>query len=82
MSKYMYEFDSLEDFNVWHNQLKEQLNYPLENINQGTGMPDGTFTESYTAAIQINDKWVAVVDENYADGLTLTNLRLPKPGDI
>ena len=75
----MYQFDSLEDFNVWHNELKKQLNYPLENINQGTGLPNGTFTDSYTTAIEIDNKWVAVVDEQYAEGLTLTDLRLPKP---
>jgi hypothetical protein len=79
MSKYMYEWNSLEDFNVWHNQLKQQLNYPLENVNQATGLPSGTFTNSYTKPIQIDNKWIAVVEDTYADGLTLTNLRLPKP---
>jgi hypothetical protein len=79
MAKYMYEWDSLDDFNTWHNNLKQQLNYPLENINQATGLPNGTFTDTYTSAIQIDNKWVAVVDTIYAEGLTLTNLKLPKP---
>ena len=79
MSKYMYEWDSLEDFNVWHNQLKQQLNYPLENVNQATGLPNGTFTDTYAKPIQIDNKWIAVVEDTYAAGLTLTNLRLPKP---
>lgn len=79
MAKNMYEWDSLEDFNNWHNQLKQQLNYPLQNTNQATGLPDGTFTENHTSPIQINEKVIAVVEEQYADGLTLTDLRLPKP---
>lgn len=79
MAKNMYKWDSLEDFNTWHNNLKQQLNYPLENINQATGLPDGTFTDTYTSAIQIDNKWVAVVEDIYAEGLTSTNLRLPKP---
>ena len=79
MAKYMYEWNSLEDFNVWHNQLKQQLNYPLENINQATGLPNGTFTENYTSPIEIDEKVIAIVEEQYAEGLILTNLRLPKP---
>jgi hypothetical protein len=79
MAKNFYEWDSLELFNVWHNNLKLQLGYPIENTNQATGLGDGTFTESYTTPIQIDDKWIAVVEDTYADNLTLTNLRLPKP---
>ena len=79
MAKNFYEWDSLSSFNLWHNELKLLLGYPLENTNQLTGLPDGTFTDTYTKPIQIDDKWIAVVEDAYADGLTLTDLRLSKP---
>lgn len=79
MAKYMYEWNSLNDFIVWHNQLKQQLNYPLENVNQATGLPNGTFTENYTSPIEVSEKIIAVVEEQYSEGLTLTDLRVPKP---
>ena len=79
MAKNFYEFDTLEAFDLWHDELKLQLGYPIENTNQATGLGDGTFTESYTTPIQIDDKWIAVIEDIYADGLTLTDLRLPKP---
>lgn len=79
MAKYMYEWNSLNDFIVWHNQIKQQLNYPLENVNQATGLPNGTFTENYTLPIEVGEKVIAIVEEQYAEGLTLTDLRVPKP---
>lgn len=79
MAQNFYEWDSIEAFNLWHNDLKLQLGYPLENTNQLTALPDGTFTDTYTKPIKIGNKWIAVVEDTYADGLTLTDLRLPKP---
>lgn len=77
--KKFYEWKTQELFDEWHNKLMTDLDYPIENINQATGLPDGTFTEIYTQSFQVDGKVIAVVDEQYADGLVETELRLPKP---
>jgi hypothetical protein len=79
-----YEWDSLEAFNVWHEALKQSLGYPLISTNQATGLPDpdAQITENYTSAIEVQGKFIALVEENYAEGLTSTALRLPRPSDL
>ena len=76
-----YEWNTLTEFNIWHNQLCEQLSYPLTGVNQSTGLPDENAqkTTAYTNATEVNDKWIAWVDSECADGLTQTDLRLPNP---
>jgi hypothetical protein len=72
-----YEWDSLEDFNSWHEALCDQLGYPLTPVNQATGEPDETAqkTTSYTFHFVVGDKVIAKVGEQYTDGLIATDLR-------
>jgi hypothetical protein len=55
------KFDTLEDFDIWHDVIKEELGIPL---------PDG-ITTAYTEAHLVEDgSYSAWVDEEYAEGLT------------
>jgi hypothetical protein len=75
-----YEWDSIESFNAWHNSLCEALGYPLTSVNQATGEqePEATKTIAYTDPIVVNDKIIALVELEYAEGLILTELRQEK----
>jgi len=54
------KFDTLEEFNIWHEAIKEQLGIPL---------PDG-ITTAYTEAHLVEDgTYSAWVDEEYSTGL-------------
>ena len=75
-----YEWNSLESFNQWHNGLCASLGFPLVGINQGTGLPDETaqMTTAYTTTVEVQGKFIAIVESQYAEGLTPTDLREPK----
>lgn len=60
-----YEFNSLEDFNTWHDNLCQ---------SQGTL---NEYTTGYTTATEVSGKWIAYVEDKYCAGLTETNLRIP-----
>lgn len=63
-----YKFESREQFDNWHNNIKEQLGYPLA---------DG-ITVEYTELLQKdNGELFAFVDDELADGLIVTD----KPAD-
>ena len=74
-----YEWNTKEEFDVWHNNLCSVLGYPLTPVNQLTGLPDEDAQKVvvYTNVVKIQDKWIGYVDDEYADGLTATELRLP-----
>lgn len=57
-----YQWASREDFDLWHDALCEQLDYPQ--------MENGVIiTESYTSPFIYNGVFIAFVEEKYADGL-------------
>lgn len=60
-----YEFNTLEEFNTWHTGICATLGIPNEN------------TTTYTEAYEVDGKWIAVVHDSEAVGLTTTELRLP-----
>lgn len=60
-----YEFNTLEEFNTWHTEICTSLGIPNEH------------TTAYTEAIEVDGKWIAVVHDNEATGLTATELRPP-----
>lgn len=62
-----YEWDSLELFNVWHETIKIKLGIPDEQ------------TEAYTSAQEVEGRWIAVVEDSDAEGLSITELRPPLP---
>jgi hypothetical protein len=74
-----YEWNTLAEFDLWHNALCLELGYPETAVNQATRLPDENAqkTVAYTKVFEVDGKWIASVEAEYADGLTLTNLRLP-----
>ncbi len=76
----LYEWNSLEDFNTWHNALCLELGYPLTGTNLGTGEPDENApkTTAYTTPIPVGEKVIAFVEIKYANGLTPTDLEIPR----
>lgn len=59
-----YEFNSLEDFNTWHDNLCQQHNILDKH------------TTAYTIATEVSGKWIAYVEDKYSSGLTETSLRV------
>jgi hypothetical protein len=76
-----YEWNSLADFDLWHDALCLQLGYPIYGVNEATGQIDETTqpTTIYTNAFCVADKFIAIVGDDYLEGLTVTELRPPKP---
>ena len=75
-----YEWDDLDSFNTWHNNLCQSLGYPLISVNQMTGLPDENAqkTERYVDPVILNNKVIAFLTE-HTEGLTLSSLRPPLP---
>jgi hypothetical protein len=73
-----YEWNTENDFNTWHNDLCEQLGYPLIGASQLTGLPDENAqkTTEYTNVTEVEGMWIAWVDDIYSGGLTKTDLRI------
>ena len=65
-----YKFESQEHFNLWHNNLKEQLGYPLN---------DGITTNYTELLTKDNGELYAFVDEQYSNGLEITTKQDDKP---
>jgi len=76
-----YEWNSKEEFDLWHNNLCNSLGYPLTPVNQLTGLvdEDAQKVTAYTQAYKVDNKWIAVVDEEYAQNLQSTNKTLQQP---
>lgn len=74
-----YEWDSIEEFNAWHDALCVTLGYPLDSYNQATGEidPEAAKTTAYTSPSFVAGKIIATVEDEHSEGLTLTELRLP-----
>ena len=74
----IYEFETLEQFNLWHDALCVELGYPLKGANQATLQidPYAQETVAYTSAEEYEGKWLAAIpNPEYAVGLVLaTNL--------
>jgi hypothetical protein len=60
-------FDSVQDFNTWHNAIMEKYEIPNE------------FTEKYTELQEIDGLLVAVVKDEDLEGLTITELKPSLP---
>lgn len=76
-----YFFQSMDDFDIWHNNLCKELGFPKPSILQATNEinPLAPISEVYTTAIAHNDGFIAFVEDKYAEGLTLFDGDLPKP---
>lgn len=69
-----YEWEHLEDFEIWHNKIKKEIGLPKLSVNQ-FGEKCLPYNENYTEAINVNGKIIAVVEDKYASDLSLTDLR-------
>lgn len=69
------KFNSIEDFNNWHNQVKAQLGLPKLSVDEfGQEVPDSVVVIGYTEPhIQAVDDIRAFVDDVFIDGLTITD---------
>jgi hypothetical protein len=72
-----YEWETIEQFNAWHDALCVELAYPIYGVNEATGQIDTSAqaTTAYTSAFEVGSKFIAVVEDAYAQNLTPTNLR-------
>ncbi len=69
-----YKWDSIESFDSWHSEIKLELGLPKPSIYaSGEIVPDGVINDEYTlpVIVAVNDVR-ALVQEQYANGLTLT----------
>jgi hypothetical protein len=66
-------FDSIEDFDNWHNEVCERLGYPLTGLNQLTGEPDleNITTDFTNARLNPNDSRIIAFVGEESFGLTL-----------
>jgi hypothetical protein len=69
-----YEWQTLEDFNQWHNSIKTQLGLPKQSININ-GDACNPIIENYTEAVIMENNVIAMVENEYAENLTITQLR-------
>ena len=68
-----YTFDSIESFDSWHEALKIALSYPLPSIDSEGNVIGEPFSTDYTSVIKVtNTDFRAVVEDEYAKGLTLS----------
>jgi hypothetical protein len=79
-----FEWGSEESFDAWHNAKIEELNLPQASINQASGEIDETAqrTISYTTPHFVENKIIAMVEDEHSQGLTETMLRLPEPPNV
>lgn len=67
-----YKFNSIEDFDNWHNAIIKELNLPKPSVNNnGAVVADAIITNSYTHPFIISDTDIRVyISPDYADGLS------------
>jgi hypothetical protein len=69
-----YEWETLADFNAWHDAKKLELGLPKLSIN-ASGQSIEPMIEEYTNPVEVDGKTIAMVEENHANDLLLTELR-------
>jgi hypothetical protein len=77
MSWEWYEWDNLELFNSWHDQIKLDLGLPRMSIDNN-GQECEPMISAYTEAIESEGKIIAMVEIELAENLIITSLRPPK----
>ena len=78
MSWQWYQWDNQETFDAWHNDIKAKLGLPRLSIDREGNEIEPMIT-NYTLGVSVNGKVIAMVEEENAKGLALTDLRPPKP---
>jgi hypothetical protein len=71
-----YEWINLEAFEIWHQNFKTNHGYPIPSVNSSTAIIDqnAQWTTDYTTPIEIGNKIIAFVDDDLAEGLTLSTI--------
>jgi len=69
-----YEWESLTDFSTWHDAKKLELGLPKLSIDS-SGKPIDPMIEEYTNPVEVDGKTIAMVEEDHANDLLLTELR-------
>lgn len=74
-----YKFYSEDDFNAWHQGIKEQLGYPKISVDvNGNQVPDATITDAYTVPIIVADDDIRVfINDDFSQGLSLSESPYP-----
>lgn len=64
------KFSSLDAFNVWHEEIKQELGLPkISTDSEGNEVPDKTITTDYAKPIIVQNNDVrAFIDEFYFHG--------------
>ena len=76
-----YFFETLNQFEEWHNALCKTLGYPMPSTNQKTGLVDlnAPITYIYTEAIPYEDGFIAWAETKYAQGLEVSDYQPIRP---
>ena len=69
-----YEWDSVEQFNDWHNAIKVTLGIPKLSIDSEGNFCEPQITQ-YTSAVTSSEKVIAMVELDYCQDLIATDLR-------
>ena len=69
-----YEWESLENFNSWHETIKVKLGLPRLSIDKRGNSCD-PMVENYTNCVEVEDKFIGMVEDEHATDLTATELR-------
>jgi hypothetical protein len=69
------KFNSIDDFNNWHDEVKTQLGLPKLSVDEfGQEVPDSVLVTAYAEPhIQSVDDVRAFVEDKFIDGLTVTD---------
>ncbi len=70
------KFPSIQDFDLWHNQIKEDLGLPkISTDTEGNLVPDATITTDYVLPVVLSSSDIrALIDEKYVEGLELSEV--------
>jgi len=73
-----YSWNSLEEFESWHELVKESLGLPKLSIDKNGKEREPLITE-YTKATKVKTKFIAMVSDEFSESLNKTSIRIPKP---
>ena len=69
------KWDSIQNFNTWHNAIKAELGLPSLSVDaQGIVIPDSLINENYIIPVIVaNNDIRANIDNQYATDLEVTD---------
>ena len=81
MTNAWYQFQTMDNFNTWHETTKAAFGFPIQNIDADKNPVEGSFTTDIAIAVELGNNDVrAEVNNQYAEGLTICEAPpQPKP---